>query len=166
MIRVSVVAALSVSALILCSVASAVVPKAGGHYKGVTSMTAINGFSDPVTFTVAANRKTVKGFTFGTFGCMGAGGFKPGVSPWTGTALKQIASMPISSSGRFSGTSLVSHSQTSPKLTDTVSYTVTGRFVKGGKATGTITVSEKLTQAAIKTPQTCGPAPMTFGASS
>jgi hypothetical protein len=158
LLALSVVAALGLTAV------AAANPAPGTHFKGTTSQPPINGFNDPVTFAVGASGKTVDSFTFGTFGCMGAGGFQPGKSPWTGSLLKNIASMPLTSAG-FSGSGHASHSQTSPKLTDTVNYTVKGAFAKSGaSATGTIAVSEKITQPSLKTPQTCGPVTTHFSA--
>ena len=143
-------------ALGVSSIASAAAPHAG-DYKGTMSYNKVpltfNGFTDPVTFTVASSGKTITGFSFGFFSCNGSGGaLTQGKNYWLG-ALKKVSSAPLSKNGSFLGTGKWSHSQSAPVLTDTIKYTIRGSFDKAGTtASGTIAVNENLTGPSIKTP--------------
>ncbi len=148
---------------ITIAVALAVVPAVSasaprkGAFKGTVSYQkvplAYNGFNDPVRFTVAPSGSKITGFSFGFFGCNGAGGAAaPGKNYWL-SSLKKVASAPLSKAGRFSATGTWSHSQKAPVLTDTVKYTIRGTFNKAGTmASGTIAVNENFTGPSIKTP--------------
>ena len=144
------------AALAVTSTASAVAPRAGVYkgtlaYKGTTLVN--NGFSDPVTFTVAPSGTVITGFSFGFFGCNGSGGrVTPGKNYWLG-ALKRVASATLTTTGSFSGSGKWTHSQTAPTLTDTVKYTISGSFDKARTtASGTVAVNENFTGPSIKTP--------------
>lgn len=149
--------------------ASAAAPHAG-TYKGTMSYNKVpltfNGFTDPVTFSVASSGSAIAGFSFGFFGCSGSGGaVTPGKNYWLGV-LKKVASAPLSKTGNFLGSGKWTHSQSAPALTDTIKYTIRGSFNKAGAtASGTIAVNENLTGPSIKTlPSTKNCAIYTFTA--
>ncbi len=151
----------SLGALVAVAAAMATAPRTG-TYKGTTSSVPVNGFNDQVSFTVAPGARQITGFAFGTLGCIGAGGFKPGVNYWLKN-LKKFSLLPLTAAEGFSGSGKTKN--TSHGFTDTLSYTVKGHFNKAGTvASGTITVSEALTGAKLKVPEKCGPAPMSFRA--
>jgi hypothetical protein len=143
-------------ALAVSPAASAAAPLAG-TYKGTISYhkapVTYNGFNDPVTFSVAPSGSTITGFSFGFFSCSGSGGpLTPGKNYWLGV-LKKVPSAALSKTGSFSGSGKWAHSQTAPTLTDTIKYTIHGRFNEAGTtASGTIAINENLTGPSIKTP--------------
>jgi hypothetical protein len=149
------------AALSLAAVAFAAKPAHGAHFTGRTAVEPVLGFYAPVNFTVSQNGRQLTGFSYGSFGCFGAGGFKPGVNPYTGSSVIHIGTVKVSASG---GISVNGAKSTTSGFGDTTVTTVsvTGRFTKPKAATGTITFSQKITG---KFNSTCGPAQIAFTAS-
>jgi hypothetical protein len=140
---------------------------ANGSYRGTTSLSPINGYPDPVSFTVAATGSEIESFSFGSFGCVaGVGGFILGQDPWRGAALKQIASITIGADDSFSGAGETVRAIPAPRFNDTLRYLVTGHFLPGGRAVaGTIAVSERVVEPVAHRDERCGPVTMSFTAS-
>jgi hypothetical protein len=135
-----VVAALS---LAVCTAALAAHPKAGHKYAGVTNLPKVVGFGDPVSFTVSANGATLQHFTYGSFGCQGAGGFKPGVNPYTKNMVP-VGAIKVGSKGTFSITNS-KHKVTNTKgvhYTVVTSTSVSGKFTSAAKASGSLHFSQ------------------------
>ncbi len=149
------------AALSLAGVAFAAKPAHGAHFTGRTAAEPVLGFYAPVKFTVSQNGRQLTGFSYGSFGCFGAGGFKPGVNPYTGSSVIHIGAVKVSASGSISVNGASSTSSGFGNTTVTT-VSVTGRFTKPRVATGTITFSQKITG---KFNSTCGPAQIAFTAS-
>lgn len=152
--------------LALAATALAAHPHAGKRYAGVlTNVDKVEGFSAPVSFRVSSTGASLVGFTYGTFGCFGAGGFAPGVNPYTGNSLIKVASIAVAKNGSFSINA--SKSKVSFKgeyASTTVTTTrVTGKFVTRNTATGTISFTQTETPKTGKS-FTCGPSLRTFRA--
>ena len=152
------IAAVTVLATLAFTASSlAVVPRGNLHFAGFTSAPPIAGFKDPMSFSVASNARSVTGFKFGTLGCFGFGGEPPKRNPYafpTNTA--KLAAIPIKG-GAFSATQEI---KVGPVPT---TATVTGKFRRrSGKftASGAITISQDFQG------ETCGPATMTYTATS
>jgi hypothetical protein len=135
-------------------------PKHGAHFTGSTSANPVEGFRAPVKFTVSADGRSLSNFTFGSFGCFGAGGFRPGVNPYTGHSLVDAGKVKVAASGHFSQKATTSY--TVQGQTTTTTILVAGSFSTPKKAGGTITFSQAVT-GTIHT--SCGPAKLTFSAS-
>jgi hypothetical protein len=149
-------------AITFAAVALAVKPAHGAHFTGRTSASPVLGFYAPVKFTVAQDGRSLKGFSFGSFGCFGAGGFRPGVNPYTGSSILHVGTVKVSPSGRLS----VSGAKTRYTVagqTTTTTISVSGRFTGRKTATGSITFSQKVT-GTVNT--SCGPGTIQFSASS
>jgi hypothetical protein len=144
------------SALVLSAVAGAVVPTHGA-FAGTTSLRAINGFNDIVTFSASSTGKTLKKFQFGTLGCFGTGAFPVGVDPYgapEGTAtIKSITVLP-------NGTFTVTSKQMLPGAENNTMTTavVQGKFTSSSKVSGTISISQSANG------DVCGPTKMKFTA--
>lgn len=138
-----------------------------GSYRGTTSLSPINGYRDPVSFTIAPTGDAIESFSFGTLGCVGGvGGFIARQDPWGGAALKQISSITIGADDSFSGTGETVRAIPEPRFNDTLRYVVTGHFLPGGHAAaGTIAVSERVVEPVAHRDERCGPVTMTFTAS-
>jgi hypothetical protein len=150
-----------VCATALAASALAAKPVKGAHFRGRTSVGAVVGFFAPVTFSVAKDGRSLKGFSFGSFGCFGAGGFRPGVNPYTGGSIIHVGTVKVSRSGHFSVSGAASKFSIDGQITTTTA-TVTGRFTKSRKASGSITFSQKL-GGTLK--GSCGPGTIEFTAS-
>jgi hypothetical protein len=150
------------AALSLAAVAFAAKPAHGAHFTGRTAAQPVVGFYAPVKFTVSQNGRQLTGFSFGSFGCFGAGGFRPGVNPYTAGSIIHVGTVKVSGSGSISVSGAKS---TSSGFGDTTVTTVSmsGHFTKQKAATGTITFSQKVTG---KFNSACGPAQIGFTASS
>ena len=148
-------------ALALAATAFAAKPARGSHFSGHTAVSAVNGFFAPVTFTVSSDGKSLKSFSFGSFGCFGAGGFRPGVNPYTGNSILHVGTVKVSSSGSFSVSGVKSSSRFNGGLTITTTMSVAGHFTKAKAATGSITFSQKESGA---NNFSCGPAHISFSA--
>lgn len=74
---VAAMAALTVG-LALSAAAPAAQPTAGKKYAGVTSEPKAAGFSAPVSFKVSDSGAALLNFQYGSLGCFGAGGLRPG----------------------------------------------------------------------------------------
>ena len=135
-------------------------PKQRAHFTGYTNQPAVEGFRAPVKFTVSSDGRALSNFTFGTFGCFGAGGFRPGVNPYTGNSLIHVAKVKVTASGQIS--QVATSSYTVQGQTTTTTLTIAGRFSNPKKASGTITFSQAVTGAFHSS---CGPAMRTFSAS-
>ncbi len=144
------------------AVALAVKPAHGAHFTGRTSASPVLGFYAPVKFTVSQNGRSLKGFSFGSFGCFGAGGFRPGVNPYTGSSILHVSGIKVSAAGRFSVSGAKSR-YTVAGQTTTTTIAVSGRFTGRKTATGSITFSQKVTGTATTT---CGPGTIQFSSSS
>jgi hypothetical protein len=158
-------ATIAVVSLLVCLVALvasalAATPKKGAHFTGRLSTPPISGFHAPVTFKVSASGKLLDNFTFGSFGCFGAGGFKPGVNPYTGRALIDVGTIKVFTGGKFSQTKPASYTVNGQTASFTV--TVSGHFSKRTSATGTI----RFTEVVGVTPAKCTSATLTFTAKS
>jgi hypothetical protein len=144
------------------AVALAVKPAHGAHFTGRTSASPVLGFYAPVKFTVAQDGRSLKGFSFGSFGCFGAGGFRPGVNPYTGSSIIHVGTVKVSASGSIS----VSGAKSTVKSfgnTWVTTVSINGHFTKAKAANGTITFSQKISG---KFNSTCGPGKIQFNASS
>ena len=163
-IRRSVVGSLTAIACTTAfvGVALAVKPAHGAHFTGRTSASPVLGFYAPVKFTVAQDGRSLKGFSFGSFGCFGAGGFRPGVNPYTGSSILRVGAIKVSDSGRFSVTGAKSR-YTAAGQTTVTTIAVTGRFTGRKLAAGSITFSQKVTGTALSS---CGPGTIQFSAGS
>jgi hypothetical protein len=151
-----------VAGLALSVAALAAKPKHGAHFRGRTSASPVNGFLAPVTFTVSLNGRSLANFQYSSFGCFGAGGFQPGIDYYTKpSAIHKVGSVRVSADGRLSATHSVS-AFTSSGSTTTTTTSVTGRFTKPNRATGSITFSQKVAGAFSSS---CGPATLSFSAS-
>jgi len=151
---------LLVGALALAGAAFAAKPAHGAHFSGHTSANPIVGFRAPVTFTVSSDGRALKGFSFGSFGCFGAGGFRPGVNPYTGSSIIHVGTVKVAATGRFSVAGAVASDSVDGQTT-TTTITVNGRFTKPTLATGSITYNQKLTATFSSS---CGPSTLTFTA--
>lgn len=160
-VTLALTVAVALAGLTMAASAIAAHPKAGSRYAGSTSASPVNGFPAPVTFTVARNGKSLLNFKFSTFGCFGAGGFRPGVDYYTqpGSIIK-VGTVKLSKSGRFSVSGTVSDYSAFGDKTATTSKVV-GRFAKAKLATGTITFSQKVIG---KFSSSCGPGTLQFTA--
>jgi hypothetical protein len=147
--------------------ASALTGAHSGSYRGTTSLSAINGYLDPVSFTVAQAGNAIESFSFGSLGCIGGvGGFIARQDPWRGAVLKQISSITIGADDSFSGAGETVRAIPEPRFNDTLRYVVTGHFLPGGSAAaGTIAVSERVVEPVLHRDERCGPVTMTFTAS-
>jgi hypothetical protein len=143
-------------------VALAVKPTHGAHFTGRTSASPVLGFYAPVKFTVAQDGRSLREFSFGSFGCFGAGGFRPGVNPYTGSSILHVGTIKVSDSGRFSVSGAKSRYTVAGQTTVTT-IAVTGRFTGRKLAAGSITFSQKVTGTALTS---CGPGTIQFSASS
>jgi hypothetical protein len=134
--------------LALAATALAAHPKPGKRYVGtITNVEKINGFSAPVGFKVSTGGTKLLGFKYGTLGCFGGvGGFRQGVTPYTGSSLASVGPIAVAHNGHFA----VAHSTTTYHSTKygytykTTSH-VTGSFANSKTATGTITFSQVYT---------------------
>jgi len=150
------------SVTLFAAVALAVKPAHGAHFTGRTSASPVVGFYAPVKFAVAQDGRSLKGFSFGSFGCFGAGGFRPGVNPYTGSSIIHVGAVKVSGSGRFSVTGAKSKYTVSGQTT-TTTVAVSGHFTGRKSAAGSITFSQKVT-GTFKS--SCGPGTIQFSASS
>jgi hypothetical protein len=135
-------------------------PKHRARFTGHTNRAAVEGFLAPVSFTVSSDGRSLSSFTFGTFGCFGAGGFRPGVNPYTGHSLIDVGKLKVTASGQMSQKATSSYTAQGTKTTTTIA--VSGRFSTPKRASGTITFSQSVTGTVTTT---CGPAKETFTAS-
>ena len=144
------------SALVLSAVAGAALPTHGA-FAGTTSLRAVNGFDDLVTFNASATGKSLKKFQFGTLGCFGTGAFPVGTDPYGAPeALATIKSITVTSKGTFTVTS-------KQLLPGTTNNTITTAVVQGtvtapNKVSGTIAISQS------SNGDVCGPTKMKFTA--
>ena len=161
------VAALLTAALTLAVTASALAahPKPVRKYSGTTSEQKIEGFSAPVTFSVSAGGTKLLHFSYGSLGCEGAGGFRPGVSPFTGSALDRVGTINVAANGHFAITNFQSTLKfkggSQGKLVTTTA--VTGTFTSASQASGQITFSQNEILVHQK-PLPCGPVTFKFKA--
>ena len=131
----------------LAATALAAHPKPGKRYAGTeTNVEKIVGFSAPVSFKVSSTGKQLLNFSYGTIGCFGAGGFRPGVNPYTKSDVITVGPITVKSSGSFSisGAKLTYHYPTGG-YTQMTTTTIRGKFTNRKTATGTITYSQTLT---------------------
>src|ERR1700743_2472936 len=70
-------------------------PAHGAKFSGKTAANSVGGFFAPVTFKVSQDGRSLSGFTFGTLGCEGAGGFPPGVNPYKNGALIHVGTVKV-----------------------------------------------------------------------
>src|SRR3984885_5057394 len=93
----------AIAVLSIAATALAAQPRAGARFSGFTSASPINGFKAPVTFTVSSNGSTLQSFKYSSFGCFGAGGFRPGIDYYTQpNNITKVGAVKLSKSGRFS----------------------------------------------------------------
>jgi len=146
--------------LLLAAAALAAKPKKGAHFAGHTSATKVEGFRAPVTFGVSSNGRTLTNFTFGSFGCFGAGGFRPGVNPYTGNSLIKAGKLKVPASGHFSDKASSSYSIAGTGTSTTM--TITGTFSTPMRVSGTITFRQIVFGGGPAS--SCGPAKVSFSA--
>ena len=149
-------------ALSFAATALAAHPKAGRKYTGTILQPKVNGFQAPVSFTVSSAGTELLHFKYGSLGCQGAGGFRPGVSPYTGQSLPSVGALAVTTKGAFSianFTHTVKSTAGVPTTTTTIT-SVTGKFVSARSASGKITYSQKFAQA--KSHFSCGPVTLAF----
>ena len=143
------------SVLVVATVAGAVLPTHGA-FAGTTSLRAINGFDDIVTFSASTTGKTLKKFQFGTLGCFGTGAFPVGTDPYGDpSALATIKSITVLPNGSFTVTSKQMLPGSTTVMTTAV---VQGKFTSSKAVNGTITISQ------TNNGDTCGPTKMKFTA--
>lgn len=148
-----------VALLVTAAAAIAAHPKKGSHFAGATSESPVNGFKAPVTFAVSANGTTLTKFAYSTFGCFGAGGFRPGIDYYTQpSAIVKAGTVKVAGSGHFSVTGAV-FVYSSHGVTTTTTTKVTGAFASSRAASGTITFTQKDTGTFTSN---CGPAKIQF----
>jgi hypothetical protein len=151
-----------VGVVVLTATAAAIAahPKKGAHFAGTMSLNAINGFKAPVSFTVSSNGTALTKFTYSTLGCFGAGGFRPGVNPYTQPgAIIKVGSVTVLASGHFSRTGAVAVYHSPFGVTTRTTTKVSGSFTSPKAAGGTVTVTQKDTG---KYRNTCGPVAISF----
>ena len=158
------VAGLVAGAVVLASaaVAAAAHPKDGAHFAG-TELAAgeINGFKPPVTFTVSANGKELTNVRYSTLGCLGAGGFRPGVDYYTmPDSIIKVGTVNVQPSGSFSVTGVKSDF-VHPALTIATTTKLSGSFTSATAAHGTIVFTQKELGA---NNFSCGPVTVSFKA--
>jgi len=157
-------AALVASAALLSSsaVALGALPKHGARFTGKTNGGVVNGFVAPVSFSVAANGRSLTGFRYSSFGCFGAGGFRPGIDYYTQPeSILHVGTVRVTAGGHFSVTGAV-WKYTAHGNTFTTTSNVSGIFTRSKAAQGTIVISQKATG---KFNASCGPSTITFTAS-
>jgi hypothetical protein len=147
-------------ALVLAAGALAAKPKKSAHFTGTTSADPVEGFKAPVKFTVAPTSKGLYNFTFGTFGCFGAGGFRPGVNPYTGHSLINAGKLEVPPSGKFSDKAISAYTVSGTTTTTTI--TVSGKFSTPKRVSGTISFSQVVSGSEYHS--SCGPGKLSFSA--
>ncbi len=158
-VRVAIALA-AIAALLLAATALAAKPKKNARFVGTTNMTPVAGFHAPVKFTVSADGKSLENFTFGSFGCFGAGGFKPGVNPYTGHSLIDAGKLKLGANGRF--TANATSAYTVAGQTTTTKMTIKGSFSTPKSVSGTITFSQTVVGGGVNSK--CGPGTPAFTA--
>jgi hypothetical protein len=153
--------AAAVALLATAGAALAAHPRRGAHFAGTTAGGAVNGFKPPVTFKVSSNGKTLMSFDYSTFGCFGAGGFRPGIDYYAQPgAIVKVGKVNVSGSGHLSVTGAVNVYSSFGVTTKTTSK-VSGRFTGPKAVSGVITFSQKLSG---KDNASCGPGTIAFSA--
>jgi hypothetical protein len=147
-------------AALLAASALAAAPKKNARFAGTMSTTPVEGFHAPVKFTVAPNGSSLESFTFGTFGCFGAGGFRPNVNPYTGHSLIDAGKLKVGANGKFSDNAVSAY--TVEGQTTTTKMTISGRFSTPKSVSGTITFSQTVVGGGVNSK--CGPGTPTFTA--
>jgi hypothetical protein len=155
----SIAVALTTAVLLFAGIAFAASPKKNARFGGNTSAPAVEGFRAPVKFTVAPDGKSLLNFTFGTFGCFGAGGFRPGVNPYTGNSLVNAGKVKVGANGKVSAKTLSGYTVAGQKTTTTIS--IDAKFSSPKRVSGTISFSQVVSPGGAK----CGPANLSFTAS-
>jgi hypothetical protein len=136
-------------------------PKRSAHFTGTTNESPVNGFPAPVTFTVSRDGKSLTGFAYSSFGCQGAGGFRPGIDYYTQpSAIIKVGTVRVSPAGRLS-VSGAAWAQSGHGVTTTTTTRVSGSFLSAKSVRGTIVFSQTYT-GAFKA--SCGPATLSFTA--
>lgn len=156
--RAAIAAGVFGAGLALAAGALAAKPKHGAHFVGRTSVPPVVGFRAPVKFTVSKNGRSLSHFTFGSFGCFGAGGFKQGVNPYTGSSLIDVGTVKVSAKGAISASGARSTSKVGGQTTVTT-ISISGRFSKAKAASGSITFSQSVIGSVMAS---CGPATVSF----
>lgn len=157
--RLLPVAIVAIAGMSSVATALAAHPHAGARFSGFTSASPINGFKAPVTFTVASNGSTLQSFKYSSFGCFGAGGFRPGIDYYTQpNNITKVGTVKLSKSGSFSISGAVFSYSAFGDTTKTTSK-VTGRFTSAKTATGTISFSQQISG---KFTSSCGPGVLSF----
>jgi hypothetical protein len=147
----------------LSATALAAHPKHGKRYSGFTSEPPVIGFRAPVSFKVSADGTKLLSFQYASLGCFGAGGFKPGVSPFTGAfAFKGIGTIKVAKNGSFSIKNAKTPFKVAKQTTVTTS-TIIGKFKTASTATGTISFGQKFS-APHEHGGACGPGKLSFTA--
>ncbi len=161
-VRGAVLAASAVLAvaLVLAAAALAAKPKKHARFAGTTNATPEEGFHAPVKFTVSSDGKSLSGFTFGSFGCFGAGGFRPGVNPYTAHSLIDAGKLKLGANGKFSDNASASY--TVSGQTTTTKMTISGKFSTPKRVAGTIVLSQVVKGGGANSK--CGPAKLSFTA--
>jgi hypothetical protein len=148
----------------LAANALAATPKKGARFSGHIAQAPVVGFTAPVRFRVDPNGRSLDRFTFGSFGCFGAGGFRPGVNPYTGDSLIDAGSIKLAGNGHFAQTQLAGY--TAAGQTSTFLIKVSGRFTKRNLASGTIQFTQTVTGVGSSGPIKCTSSPLSFTARS
>ncbi len=152
--RIALLAALVIAcAVVLAATALAAKPKKNARFSGATNTPPVEGFHAPVKFTVSSDGKSLLNFTFGSFGCFGAGGFRPNTNPYTGHSLIDAGKLKVSSNGKFSDNAISSYTVQGQKTTTKV--TISGSFSSPKRVSGTISLSQTVIGGGINSK--CGP---------
>jgi hypothetical protein len=156
------------SALVLAAAATALAahPKSGARFSGTTSAK-VNGYGGPVGFTVSSDGKKLTAFSYATFGCFGAGGFSKG-NPYKQApgATQRLGTLPVSSKGAFSVTGVKTTYTNKQGYKTVTTSSVAGSFETAKRASGTITISQKLSRnGKAVNGNGCGPVSISFTAS-
>ncbi len=153
-VRIALAAALVlVCAAVLTATALAAKPKKHARFSGTTNTTPVEGFHAPVRFTVSSDGRSLLNFTFGSFGCFGAGGFRPNTNPYTGHSLIDAGKLKVSSNGKFSDSAISSYTVQGQKTT--TKMTISGSFSTPKRVSGSISLSQTVVGGGVNSK--CGP---------
>jgi hypothetical protein len=148
------------AALLFAATAPAAKPKKNARFAGTTNATPVEGFHAPVKFTVSPDGRSLYNFTFGSFGCFGAGGFAPNKNPYTGHSLIDAGRLKVGSNGKFEDNAISAY--TVQGQTTTTKITISGAFSSPKKVSGKITFSQTVVGGGVNS--RCGPVTPRFSA--
>jgi hypothetical protein len=143
----------AVTALTITGTALAAHPKASQKYGGTTSAAKVNGKRPTVTFKVSKDGTKLVNFTYQARGCFSG----------AAESKQNLGTLKVSKSGSFAAKNAITR-QTSATKTVSTKSTVSGDFKTSGRATGTITFTQTMSQKTGPQIKPCGPIKVTFSA--